>query len=108
MVRLDDKLVKIETTVRDYVDLIDSLNEKQELAEEQLEKTKRQIFTRIQLIQKQFTDSVQEGFAKDITASLDTYEETIQKVEHEYEALKKDFVDLKDKTAIDVKQGLEI
>ena len=108
MGRLDDKLVKIETTVRDYVDLIDSLNEKQELAEEQLEKTKKQIFTRIQLIQKQFKDSVQEGFAKDITASLDTYEETIQKVEYEYEALKKDFIDLKDKTAIDVKQGLEI
>jgi len=36
------------------------------------------------------------------------YEDTIEKLEHEFDALRKDFALFRDKTQSDVKQGLEI
>ena len=38
-----------------------------------------------------------------MTVSLNAYEETIEKLEHDVEALKKDFIMHRDKTSLEVK-----
>lgn len=82
MLRMDEKIMKIEQTVKDYVDLIDSLNEKQTLSEELITKTRSQTTQRLQLLQKQILETLSGGGAQaDVSVSLNAYEETIEKLE---------------------------
>ena len=66
-------------------------------------KTRTQMTQRMQLLQKQLLETVTQGGSNDVTVSLNAYEETIEKLEHDVEALKKDFIMHRDKTSLEVK-----
>ena len=62
-----------------------------------------------QALQKQLIETVSGGSqAIDFKLTFDAYEESIEKLENEMSALKQDFVGFRDRTSLEVRQGIEM
>ena len=91
------------------MELIETLNEKSLLQEQSFTSMRDQVSVRFQALQKQMIETLSQGSATaDFKLSFDAYEESIEKLEHEMQALKKDFVVFRDRTSLEVRQGVEM
>lgn len=64
---------------------------------------------RFQALQKQLVETLSSGTATaDFKLSFDAYEESIEKLENDMQAVKKDMVVYRDKTSLEVRQGIEM
>ena len=95
--------------VKDYVELIDSMNEKITLAEESNAKTRTTLHKKLQMLERNILEKLEgAGGASLSINNFTSFETTLERMESEISALKKDILLFKDKTSIEVKQGLEI
>lgn len=91
------------------MELVEALNEKTQLQEESLSKIREQIAVRFQALQRQLIETLTQGTATaDFKLSFQAYEESIEKLETQMSALKKDFVIFRDRANLEVSQGIEM
>ena len=95
--------------VKDYVELIDDMNEKITITEESNTKTRNTLHKKLQLLERNILEKLEgAGGASLSINNFTSFETTLERMETEISALKKDFLLFKDKTSLKVKQGLEI
>ena len=89
--------------------LVETVNERVLVTEQSLDKVREQVSSRFQALSKQLIETLSSGTATaDFNLSFQAYEETIEKLESEITALKKDFVVFRDRTSLEVRQGIEM
>ena len=109
VLQYEERFSQIEANSAATLELIETLNEKNQVNEQSLAKTREQIGQRFQAFQKQLIETLSQGSATaDFTLSFQAYEESIEKMEADIAALKKDFVVYRDRTSLEVRQGIEM
>ena len=99
----------MEANLNSALELVEAVEEKTQVQEQSLSKVREQISQRFQGIQKQLIETLTAGSASnDYQLSFQAYEESIDKLENEMTALKKDFVVFRDRTNVEVQQGVEM
>ena len=90
--------------VKDYVELIDSMNEKVQLAEDSNQKTRNTLHKKLLLLEKNILEKLEGAGDASLTINnFASFESTLERMESEISSLKKDFLLHKDKTSIEVK-----
>ena len=72
----------LQQTTREYVELIEALNEKLSLHSDQVVTTRNAVFKKLSLIEKQILDKLNiDGGGEKIHIKFQAYEDTIEKIE---------------------------
>jgi len=84
------------------------LSEKVNLQNEVLNEAKNNLLKRMNNIEKNVIQKLDQGKTPDLSFNLRSFEDTVTKLEQEMSALSNDFVIFRDKTSREVQEGLEI
>ena len=90
------------------MELLEALNDKVTNQGEKLIDTRNTIFKKVSILERTILERLSGGASGSQNVAFSAYEDTIDKLQQEIEALQKDFLLHREKTASEVKQGLEV
>ena len=83
----NNKLDKQQNALKDYVGLIEVLNEKVGLQNDVMNETKNSLLKKMSNIEKNVIQKIDSGKTPDLSFNLRSYEDTITKLEQEVSSL---------------------
>ena len=103
----NNKLDKQQNALKDYVGLIEVLNDKVGLQNDVMNETKNSLLKKMANIEKNVIQKLDSGNTPDLSFNLRSYEDTITKLEQEVSSLSKDFLIYREQATRELREGLE-
>lgn len=101
------ELDKLQSSQREYFELIEALDEKTNVANDAVKDTRNVLYRKISLLEKSILEKLDDGKNGNISIQFKAYEDTITRLEKEVDGLQKDFILMRDRTTKEVKSGID-